>query len=169
MIKLFMFGVLSILTATSCKEVHQNRMTKLTGMWKLDKYESFDSISGRWHNARNSLDDSGYILYDGKGHMGVQLLPPGIKSINNIDHIDSLSNEDSKKYLKLYSTSFAYFANCIVIQESNLIEHNIVSSNNQEDSGTTLKRNFKFNGDTLILTANELTRGFKVRLRWTRI
>lgn len=144
-------------------------MDKFTGMWKLDKYESFDSTSGKWYNTPSRVGYSGYILYDGKGHMGVQLLPPTFKDVDNNKNIDTLNDKDLKKDLKLYSTSFAYFAGCNIKKEENLIEHHIVSSNNPEDWGTTVKRTFEFKGDTLILTATELIGGRKTRLRWLRL
>jgi len=144
-------------------------MGKFTGMWKLDKYESFDSASGKWHDAPSRVGYSGYILYDGKGHMGVQLLPPAFKDVDNTKNIDTLDDKELKKDLKLYSASFEYFANCNIKKEPNSIEHHIVTSNNPEDWGTTVKRNFEFKGDTLILTANELIGGHKTRLRWIKL
>ncbi len=47
--------------------------------------------------------------------------------------------------------------------------YHIVSPNHPEDWGTTVKRNFEFKGDTLILTANELVGGRKTRLRWIKL
>jgi hypothetical protein len=144
-------------------------MNKFTGMWRLDKYEAFDSASNKWHDAPNRIGYSGYILYDGIGQMAVQLFPPGFKDVNTNKTLDSLNNIELRKILKLYSTSFAYFANCDISDDKNSIEHHIVSSNNPEDCGTTVKRDFEFRGDTLILTAKELIGGFKVRLLWIRL
>lgn len=101
--------------------------------------------------------------------MGVQLLPPAFKDVLSNKNIDTSDVEQLKKDLKLYSATFEYFANCVIKEETNLIEHHIVSSNNPEDWGTTVKRNFEFKGDTLILTANELIGGRKTRLRWIKL
>jgi hypothetical protein len=144
-------------------------MYKFAGMWKLDKYESFDSVSGKWHDTPGRVGYSGYILYDGKGHMGVQLLPPEFKDVFNNKNIDTSDVQELKKDLRLYSASFEYFANCDIKKETNSIEHHIVSSNHPEDWGTTVKRNFVFIFYTLILTANELIGGRKTRLRWIRL
>ena len=143
-------------------------MDKFAGMWKLDKYESFDSASGKWHDAPSRVGYSGYILYDGKGHMGVQLLPPEFKNVFNNKNTDTSDVQELKKDLRLYSASFEYFANCDIKKE-NLIEHHIISSSHPEEWGTTVKRNFEFKGDTLILTANELIGGRKTRLRWIKL
>lgn len=153
----------------SCRENRQNAMAAFAGMWKLDKYESFDSATGSWHDAPNRMGYTGYLLYDGLGHTGVQLVPPGFKDFDNSKGIDSLTNDELKKILNFYSTSFAYFANCEITKEGNTIEHNKLSSNNPKEWGTTVKRDFEFRGDTLILTANELIGGFKSRLRWVKL
>ena len=80
-----------------------------------------------------------------------------------------MSDEELKKILKLNSASFAYFANCNITEEANSIGHHNVSSNNPKEWGTTVKRNFEFRSDTLILTATELTDGRKLRLRWVKL
>lgn len=160
--------VVGLLIINSCNVNQQNPMGKFTGMWKLDKYESFDSANGVWRDAPNRIGYSGYIIYDGVGHMGVQLFPPGYKEAGTNKKIDSLNNEELKKILKIHAATFSYFANCD-ITNGNSIEHHRVSSLEPKEWGTTLKRNFEFKNDTLILTAKELIEGFKVRLRWVKL
>ena len=144
-------------------------MTKFTGMWKLVKYESVDSSTGKWYDTPSRIGYSGYIMYDGKGHMGVQLLPPGYKELNMTNSIDSLNSDELQRIVHLYSRSFEYFANCNINIADSSIEHHRVSSNNPKEWGTTLIRKFDFRGDTLILTAKELIGGLKTRLRWVKI
>jgi Lipocalin-like domain len=150
-----------------CRDRSKNSMTAMRGMWKLDKYESLDSLSGKWHDTPGRIGYTGYILYDGIGHMGVQLLPPGFKDVSNVESIDSIPNEELKKLVKLHKSSFSYFATCN-ISEGNTMEHHRISSNNPREWGTTIRRDFEFNGDTLILTAHELIGGLKTRLRWIK-
>ena len=165
----FVCGIIfMIIIVSSCNDGSQKAMSQFRGMWKLDKYESFDSATGKWNDSPNRIGYTGYILYDGIGHMGVQLLPPGFKDVANYQNIDSISGEELKKILRLHTTSFSYFGNC-VITEGNLIEHHRLSSNNPMEWGTTIKRNFEFKGDTLILTAKELIGGLKTRLRWIKV
>jgi Lipocalin-like domain len=158
---------LHVFVFSSCANVSQNSMSKFTGMWKLDKYESFDSTSGQWHDSPNRMGYTGYILYDGIGHMGVQLLPPGFKDVDKTN-IDSASNDELRKTLQLQVGSFSYLGNCNMT-DSGIIEHHRLSSNHPKEWGTTIKRSFEFKGDTLILTANELIGGLKTRLRWIKI
>jgi Lipocalin-like domain len=158
---------LLVFVFSSCANVSQNRMRPFTGMWKLDRYESLDTSSGQWYDTPNRIGYSGYILYDGIGHMSVQLLPPGYKDVDS-KSIDSAGNDDLRKVLQLQSGSFSYFANCN-ITDSKTIEHHRISSNHPKEWGTTLKRSFEFKGDTLILTANELIGGLKTRLRWIKL
>jgi hypothetical protein len=61
--------------------------------------------------------------------------------------------------LKFLTASFEYFANCKITEQGNSIEHYKLSSNNPKEWGTTVKRDFEFMGDTLILTSNELIGG----------
>jgi hypothetical protein len=157
---------LLVVLSGSCKNVSQNPMSQFTGMWKLDKYESFDSVKGRWFDSPNRIGYTGYILYDGIGHMGVQLIPPGYNVIDS-KNTDSAGAEELRKILQLHAASFSYFANCS-ITGPNSIEHHRLLSNHPKDWGTTLLRSFEFNGDTLILTAKELIGGFKTRLRWIK-
>ena len=158
---------LPVIVFSSCANVSQNSMLKFTGMWKLDKYESFDSISGKWHDSPNRIGYNGYILYDGIGHMGVQLLPPGFKDVDKTN-TDSAGNDELRKTLQLQAGSFSYFGNCN-ITDSGTIEHHRLSSNHPKEWGTAIKRSFEFKGDTLILTAYELIGGFKTRLRWIKL
>jgi hypothetical protein len=69
-----------------------------------------------------------------------------------------------KKNPKASLRKFCIFCN---LQQYNVnsIEHHRQSPNNHKEWETTIKRNFEFQGDTLILTANELIGGLKTRLR----
>jgi hypothetical protein len=164
----FAINITLVMLVSSCSNNSERAMEKFRGMWKLDKYESLDSASGKWKDSPNRIGYTGYILYDGIGHMGVQLLPPEFKNVDNNKSIDSLGIEELRKTLRLHTTSFSYFAVCDVA-DANSIQHHRLSSNNPKEWGTTTTRTFEFKGDTLILTANELIAGFKTRLRWIKL
>jgi hypothetical protein len=152
----------------SCNYSHPNSLGQFKGMWRLDKYEALDSATGKWINAPKRIGYSGYILYDGSGHVGVQLMPPAFEKLNYSKSIDSLSIDQLRELTNIQSKSFVYFANCDILPGQNIIEHHIQSSNHPEEIGTTVKRNFEFRDDTLILTASELIGGSKTRLRWIK-
>jgi len=165
----FICGIFFLLIINSCRDKHPNEMSRFTGMWKLDKYESFDSTAGKWQDAANRTGYSGYLLYDGLGHVGVQLIPPGFKDLDNSKNLDSLNEEELRKIVGFHFRSFEYFGNYKITSAGNSIEHYKLSSNNPKEYGTTVIRDFEFRGDTLILTAKELVGGLKARLRWVKL
>jgi len=157
-----------VFLVSSCNYNHPDSLSQFKGMWRLDKYEAFDSATGKWLNAPKRIGYSGYILYDGSGHVGVQLMPPKFEKLNYSNSTDSLNIDQLKELTNIQSKCFFYFANCDILSGQNIIEHHIQSSNHPEEIGTTVKRNFEFRDDTLILTASELIGGSKTRLRWIK-
>lgn len=162
-----LFGLVTIIAISGCSD--QRTMSRFRGMWKLDRYESYNPATKRWYPTPGRVDYSGYIIYDGLGHMGVQLIPPGFRTFDAGKNVDSLSNAEAKRILRLQLSSFSYFANCDISKGDTSIEHHKISSNDPAEVGTIVRRNFEFRGDTLILTANELINGLKTRLRWLRL
>jgi hypothetical protein len=136
-------------------------------MWRLDKFESLDSLSNRWTDDSTRVGWSGYILYDGQGHMGVHLIPNGYKDFDSKKNIDSLSDDDLKELTKFYKSNFVYFANYNI--NGTVIDHQRLTATEPGNWGTTLTRDFDFKGDTLILTAHEKIAGQKLRLRWIKL
>ena len=123
---------------------------KFHGMWRLDKFESFDSLANRWTDDLTRIGWSGYILYDGQGHMGVHLIPKGNKDFDTKKNIDSLEHDDLKEMVKFYTRNFVYFANYNITETK--IDHNRLTATEPGNWGTTLTRDFDFKGDTLILS-----------------
>lgn len=160
-------GLLSFFTIYSCGHKDTKTSNKFNGMWRLDKYESFDSTSNRWSQDTTRIDDSGYIIYDGEGHMGVHLTPKGYKDFDTNKNIDSLNNDDLKKLVKFYRSNFVYFAN-VELTDSTVV-HKRLSATEPKNWGTILTRDFDFRQDTLILTAHESITGQRLRLRWVKL
>jgi len=72
-------GLLILMTIFSCTP-KQTIDDKFNGTYKLDKFESFDSVSGKWTADKwRGIDADGFIQYDGKGHMSVHLYPRDYK------------------------------------------------------------------------------------------
>ncbi len=157
-------GLCFFLTFYSCMTNEKKTDNKFHGMWRLDKYESFDSTANTWRQDTTRIDDSGYIIYDGKGHMGVHLTPKGYKDFNTEKNIDSLNSDDLKELLKFYRSNFVYIANVEVTDST--VSHKRLSATEPINWGTTLIRDFDFRQDTLILTAHETITGQRLRLRW---
>ncbi|TVP53393.1 MAG: hypothetical protein EA341_01055 [Mongoliibacter sp.] len=67
------FVALFLLIAFSCNSNDPKNDPRFHGIWKLDIFESFDSISGTWSYWEYDKYQAGYILYDGKGEMADHL------------------------------------------------------------------------------------------------
>lgn len=136
-------------------------------MWRLDRIERFDSLKATWINDTLFKGWSGYILYDGKGHMGVHLVPAGYKDFNTGKNVDSLSHDELKQLMEFYRSNFVYFSN-YEIKDTSIFHHRL-SATEPQNWGKTLVRDFHFNNDTLILTAHENIGASKLRLRWIKL
>src|SRR5260221_13048319 len=90
-------GLCFFLTFYSCMTNEKKTDNKFHGMWRLDKYESFYSTPNTRRQGTTRIDDPGYIIYDGKRHMGVHLTPQGYKEFNTEKNIVSLKSNDLKK------------------------------------------------------------------------
>jgi hypothetical protein len=161
-------GLLILLIALSCT----SRLTiddKFNGTYKLDKFESYDSVSGKWKADKwNGKNADGFIQYDGKGHMSVHLYPRNYKDFDTNKNIDSIDHESLKELAKFYQSNFVYFADYKIINDST-IEHTRVSATEPKNWGTKLTRSFEFTNDTLILTAHEKLENKTMRLRWIKL
>jgi hypothetical protein len=160
-----LFNLLIVFSCTSRQTIDQ----RFNGTYRLDKFESFDTLSGKWitDKWRGKYAD-GFIQYDGKGHMSVHLFPKDYKDFDTKKNIDSISQETLKDLVKFYQSNFVYFANYKILNDST-IEHHRISATEPKNFGTILTRNFEFRKDTLILTAVEKIEGKKMRLRWVKL
>lgn len=158
--------VFLLLTVFACTSTDPKNDPRFHGMWKLDIFETYDSISGTWSRWETPNYHDGYILYDGKGHMAVHLSPKGYKDFDLSENVDSLDMEGLKERLKFFETNYVYFAD--IETEDNFIEHHRLSATDPKNWGTVVTRDFEFKNDTLILSAREIIGGNKLRLRWVK-
>ena len=165
--KFIFFIILSLMAVCCINKKGPNMEDKLRGMWKLEKFESYDSISRKWGNDVTRLGYTGYILYDGLGHMAVHLLPKAYSDFDSNNKLDSLSLEELKNLTKIYMSNYVYFANYKV--ENGAVYHSKLSATNPKDKGTVAIRDLEFIGDTLILKPKEKINGLKLRLRWVKV
>jgi len=144
-----------------------SQLEKFRGMWKLDKFESYDSVYGRWADDITRIGYSGYILYDGLGHMAVHLMPMTYTYFDADKNPDSLQNEEVKQFAGILKTNYVYFADYKIGKGK--IFHNKLSATNPKDKGSIAVRDFEFVGDTLLLKPIEKIKGLKLRLRWIKM
>ena len=161
------FGLLTFLTIYSCGSKDTKSNDKFSGMWRLDKFEAFDSLTNTWTDDSTRVGWNGYILYDGQGHMGVHLTPKGYKDFDTKKNIDSLNHDELIALTKFYKSNFVYFSDYILTDST--VEHKRLSATEPQNWGKSLTRNFEFKQDTLILTAHENIAGQKIRLRWVKL
>ena len=173
--KLFTF-LLTIILLISCANKKQTDInSQLAGMYKLLIIENQDS-SGAWHEQEWGKGGDGYIVYDGKGHMAVQITPKGYKDFQWLDEessinsdkvkekTDSMSVDQLKEAVKEFVSNYVYVGNYTIEDTADVIIHQRISSTIPSIWGTTVKRSFSFSGDTLILKNLNVNR----RLKWIR-
>jgi len=163
-------SILAILVAIcycSCKQIEETPTLKLRGMYKLDRFDGFDSITRQWRPSENWAGYSGYIIYDGLGHMAVHLSPKGYKDGDVAKNIDSLNPEELIRRAKLYQSNYTYFAN--VSANDSTVVHSKLSATNPLEWGTDATRDFIIDNDTLYLATREKQRGERLRLKWIKM
>ena len=167
--------LLILVLFSACSNSKNSRVEKLVGMYKLYIIENKDS-SGEWRQQDWGKDGDGYIVYDGKGHMAVQITPKGYKDFQWMDEessidnkkvkekTDSMTTEELKEAVKEFSSSYVYVANYSIEDTADIVVHHRISSSLPVVWGTTVRRAFSFSGDTLILRVLNGNR----RLKWIK-
>ncbi|WP_250436613.1 lipocalin-like domain-containing protein [Hanstruepera flava] len=150
-----------------CKGNEPSDFNKFTGRWALHIVEiQADSISAWKPRQDHYKNRKGFIIYDGKGGMGVHHVTENYENyaFEGSGGLDSLTLKD----LRHLADNFVYFGKYKVNDSLGLIEHHIESVNFQNLWGTIAKRKYQFLGDTLIL--NPLTNTYpKIRLKWVKL
>jgi hypothetical protein len=160
-------GLFTLLAIYGCQTKETRVDDKFHGMWRLDKFEAYNTLANIWTDDTTRIGWNGYILYDGQGHMGVHLTPNGYQDYDTNRNLDSVSHDDLLALTKFYQSNFVYFSDYMLTDGS--IEHKRLSATEPKDWGNSLHRDFEFKGDTLILSAKETIKGQKIRLRWIKL
>lgn len=166
---LYLCLLLIILAAIGCiQQTGTSPHNQFRGLWKLHIIEARDS-TGAWQEFHWNKGGDSYIMYDGLGHMAVQITPKNYKERKVLvprTAIDSLTINELQADLKTYSSNYVYVANCTVLEEQQIIEHHRLSHTYPFDWGVTVQRRFEFKGDTLILMPVEPQN--PLRLKWVK-
>ena len=87
----------TILFLTSCSNQSKNsKEVSLAGMYKLWIIEYQDS-TGVWHEDSWAKGGESYIIYDGLGHMAVQITPKGYKDFKWLGELESINQNFVKQ------------------------------------------------------------------------
>lgn len=162
----FLSVFLFILSCESPQKVSSH--DQFRGLWKLYIIEAKDS-AGLWQEFHWNKGGDSYILYDGIGHMAVQITPANYKNKQvkaPKTSIDSLNIEELRADLSTYSSNYVYMANCKILQDESIIEHHRISHTYPFDWDVVVQRRFDFIGDTLVLMPVEPQN--PLRLKWIK-
>jgi hypothetical protein len=144
-------------------------------MYKLYIAENADS-NGVWHEDPWTKGGTGYIVYDGIGHMAVHITRQGYNDFKWLPEeeslrperinqkLDSMSTEELKEAVRAFSSSYVYAGNYTVEDTIDVVKHQRISTSIHSPVGSTVRRAFTFSGDTIILRVLNGNR----RLKWIK-
>ena len=173
--KLFIISSATLLFSSCNSPVSVDTNRQLAGMYKLLIIENRDS-SGEWTEQQWAKGGDGYIVYDGKGHMAVQITPknyrdfPWLSEENTINtdsvrqKVASMSMDELKAAVIEFSSNYVYVGNYTINDSAGFIQHDRISATIPSVWNTSVKRKFSFKGDTIILEPLNANR----RLKWIR-
>lgn len=160
------FCTLFLLASCNPGDLHRD-FGKFTGRWTLDVVEMKTDSLAEWVPRQDHYKNrQGFIIYDGKGGMGVHHVTENYEKyqFEGRGGLDSLTRND----LRHLADNFVYFGKYRVDDSNEVIEHHIESANFPTRWGMVAKRKYQFHGDTLIL--NPITDRYpKTRLKWVRL
>ena len=168
-----LFAAIYLTACSNPPKTNKNKL--LAGMYKLYKIESQDS-AGIWKESGWYNGGESYIVYDGLGHMAVQITPKGYKDFKWIEEeqainekmvkekTDSMSLPELKAAVAEFASNYVYVANYTVDDTANIVTHKRITGTIPKVWSTEVKRRFSFSGDTIILKPLDANR----RLLWIR-
>ena len=174
-IKIFILFVIPVFLFACTDKSKHNRNTLLAGMYKLYIAENADS-NGVWHEDPWTKGGTGYIVYDGIGHMAVHITRQGYNDFKWLPEeeslrperinqkLDSMSTEELKAAVRAFSSSYVYAGNYTVEDSIDVVKHHRISTSIHSPMGSTVRRAFTFSGDTIILRVLNGNR----RLKWIK-
>jgi hypothetical protein len=87
---------------------------KFIGTWALDCFEYHDENTDVWIADSTRSGYKGFIIYDGQGHMSVQITPGEYDSLDGQIDFESVSCDSLKNIAQLYSRNYSYFASYFI-------------------------------------------------------
>jgi len=173
--RLIIFLITSVLISACTGKSKPNRNEQLAGMYKLYIAENADS-KGVWREDPWIKGGTGYIVYDGMGHMAVHITRQGYNDFTWLPEeeslrpervnqkLDSMSTEELKATVRAFSSSYAYVGNYTIEDTIEVVKHHRISTSIHSPLGSTVRRAFAFSGDTIILRVLNGNR----RLKWIK-
>lgn len=170
----YLLIVSAILIACSEKKI-TDKKSLVAGMYKLYISENQDS-TGTWHEDPWTKGGTGYIVYDGMGHMAVHITRQGYNDFKWLPEeeslrdeivnqkLDSMTTDELKDAVRAFASSYVYAGNYFIDDTADVINHHRISTSIHSPPGSTVRRAFEFSGDTIILRILNGNR----RLKWIK-
>jgi len=172
---LFYLFITSILFWGCVEDKPVDKRSGLAGMYKLYIAENADS-NGIWHEDPWTKGGTGYIVYDGMGHMAVHITRKGYNDYKWLPEeeslrdefinqkLDSMSTEELKDAVRAFSSSYVYAGNYTIEDTADVVKHERLTTSIHSPVGSIVRRAFTFSGDTIILRVLNGNR----RLKWIK-
>ena len=149
----------------------ENEKVVLAGSWKFVADQELDSNN---LIVKEDTNVDGLLIYTADGKMSVQLLWQGTRkpmitdSIMNQDGISSglglgTNTWTTDQARLIIDTYDAYFGNYSVDWEHNIVTHIIDGNLRPEKNGTTYRRVFTVQDDTLLLRSTDLSKRWQTK------
>lgn len=151
------------------------KRSRLAGMYKLYIAENADS-NGAWQEDPWTKGGTGYIVYDGMGHMAVHITRKGYNDYQWLPEeqslkdemieqkLDSMSADELKAAVRAFASIYVYAGNYTIEDTADVVKHERISTSIHSPMGSIVRRAFTFSGDTVILHVLNGNR----RLKWIK-
>ena len=149
-----------LIMISACQSSVHDKSASIAGLWKLHIIETQDSISGQWIESDWMKGGDGYLHYDENKTMSIHFTPAGFDQQNpdGLD-LDSLAIDE----LKVLASDYWYVGKYQILDDE--VEHQRIMHSDPNEWGKTVRRTYRFSGDTLELSAKE----FGLRLKWIHV
>lgn len=171
----FVLFITSLLVLGCTEHGARDSRSHLAGMYKLFISENIDS-GGVWHEDPWTRGGTGYLIYDGLGHMAVHITRQGYHDYHWLPEEESLrdeyidqkltnmTTEELKEAVRAFAGSYVYVGNYSIEDTGAVVKHERISTSIHAPRGSTVRRSFSFSGDTIIL---HILNGNR-RLKWIK-
>ena len=161
--KVILISGLFLLMAFFSQCVKKAKSEKLSGLWQLQSMEKFDTVKNVYAPWRAGM--KGLLLYGNHQNVALHLFDSAFQNFDS-----TYANFDSTitlEALKNNTRSYYYMGTYKILNDST-IAHTRLSHSNPKDFNVTVKRQFFFKKDTLIMTPVEKSNAH-LRLKWVQI
>jgi hypothetical protein len=135
----------------------------LSGGWTLHSMDLFNDSLNTYEPFLGGMQ--GNLVYDGKGHMSVQLQSADYNAFEG--EVNNFTERNSMDALKHLTKNYGYSGTYVLLEGDTVIEHHRVFHSDPGDAGSIVQRRISYSSDTLTLQPlEEQNAGF--RLKWVK-